>query len=377
MSNLNDHAVRGHALLSASSSSRWLQCPPSAAAAAAYSKQDTPYTLEGTRAHEIAEAFAAGKVIPVSELDWCTPEMIRCAGDYADYIKEQIKSDSAMILLEQRVDFSPWVPDGFGTADCIIIQDGIMDVIDYKYGEGVRVSADGNTQEMCYGLGAVNDYGFVYDIHTVRLHIFQPRVDNISVHELTAEELLAWGESIKPIAQQAASGKGKYSAGAHCKFCPHAGKCRELAKACTQVVGVNGEKLKISTLTEWEVADILKLEPMITEWLKKIKAQAVTDMLNGKPIPGYKVVAGRTTRSWADETEVIQILGAAGHPKDTITTEPELLSVAQMEKAISKKEVAKLLSGQILTTPGAPTVAPETDKRPAYDRLAEAKKDFE
>ena len=168
---LNDHTQRAHALLSASSAHRWLECPPSAMAAEAYPQQDTEFTREGTLAHEVAEAIASGR--PVDPCGEVTAEMIDCAESYRDYIQEQIKSDRALVLLEQRVDFSEWVPDGFGTADCIIIQDEIMDVIDYKYGKGVAVSAFDNPQEKCYGLGALNDYGFLADVKIVRLHIFQ------------------------------------------------------------------------------------------------------------------------------------------------------------------------------------------------------------
>lgn len=373
---LNDHKSRDHALLSASSSHRWLQCPPSAIAAEAYPEQDTEFTREGTTAHEIAEAVVSGRVTSdVLRADYhkvagaCeyTLEMVDCAEAYYEYLQEQIKSDKALVLLEQRVDFSEWVPDGFGTADCIIIQDDVMDVIDYKFGKGVAVSAIDNPQEKCYGLGALYDYGFLADVKTVRLHIFQPRINNISVYELTADELLKWGdEVVKPVAALAAKGEGEYKAGGWCKFCPHAGRCRELTKTCTETIKFYDITAKLPILAPFEVAEILELEPVINLWLKRVHDQALSTMLAGESIPGYKVVAGRGSRGWACDIDVAKILEGSGYNREDFT-ETKLLSVAQMEKAIGKKKVAELLGGQILINAGAPTIATEKDRRPAYN----------
>ena len=370
---VNDHSARAHALLSASSAHRWLACPPSAVAAEAYPDQDTEFTREGTVAHEVAEIVARERLAGNSPdlknyLGWpegTTEEMVECAQGYADYIQELITTDDPLILLEQRVDFSPWVPGGFGTADCIIIQGHYMDVIDYKFGKGVAVSAVDNPQEQYYGLGALNDYGFAYDIMLVRLHIFQPRINNVSRDELTTAALLDWGENTKPVAAQAAKGKGKYCAGPHCKFCPHAGRCRELTKICSEYVETHGLRVKVPTLAPHEVAEILAMEPLVSLWLKRVKDQALSNMLDGVQVPGFKVVAGRGSRAWADDLEVAKILEDAGYTREEIT-ETALLSVAKMEKFLGKKKAAELLDSQILNHPGAPTVAPESDKRPAY-----------
>lgn len=373
---MSKHSNRPHALLSASSAHRWLNCPPSAMAAGAYTNEPTEFAREGTLAHEVAEVTARVRVqeqhrweelIPttIGQRKGATPEMIDCAFNYADYIQEQIQTDDALVMLEQRVDFSPWVPDGFGTADCIIIQCNTMDVIDYKYGKGVAVSAIDNPQEKCYGLGALNDYGFAYDIEQVRLHIYQPRINNVSVYELTADELLAWGEDIKPVAEQAAKGEGEYNAGAWCKFCPHAGRCRALTDVCSEYVKANGMETTLPVLAPHEVADVLAMEPLISLWLKRVKDQALTTMLKGEQVPGFKVVAGRGSRQWADDLEVLRILLADDYDREAVT-ETKLLSVAQMEKAIGKKQVAELVGGHILTHTGAPTIANENDKRPAY-----------
>lgn len=377
-----DHSTRAHALLSASSAHRWLACPPSAVAATAYPDQDTDYTREGTMAHEVAEIVARARIEgrDVSRFPWrdeVTPEMVECANGYADYIQELIEGPDAFILLEQRVDFSPWVPEGFGTADCIIIQGTTMDVIDYKYGQGVPVSATKNPQEMLYGLGAWNDYGLAYDVETIRLHIYQPRINNISVDALTVDELTGWAErTVKPTAAKAARGKGNYNAGAHCRFCPHAGRCRTLTKTCTEYVETHSLRVGIPVLTPYEVADVLAMEPLIALWLKRVKAQALTTLLDGGEVPGYKCVEGKQgNRKWTDEVAVGRRLEELGYDWQDIT-ETKLLSPAAMDKAIGKKKVAELLDGFIDRSPGAPTVVPETDKRPPLDRLAEAQKDF-
>ena len=381
MSQTPNHSSRAHALLSASSASRWLACPPSAVAAEAYPKQDTEYTREGTLAHEVAELVAttppcverihaeSGSFTPSG----ATQEMYDCAIGYRDYINELKKADDAVVLLEQRVDFSPWVPDGFGTCDCIILQGEIMNVIDYKYGQGVAVDADRNPQMMLYALGALNDYGLAYDVQKICMHIYQPRMNNLSTFEISVEDLLAWADqTVKPTAELAAKGKGDHKPGVHCRFCPHAGKCRALTKLCTEYVG----KMRIECLAPWEVADVLQMEPTISLWLKRVKEQALTTMLDGGEIPGYKVVAGRGSRSWADEIEVAKELEKNGIDRDRYT-ETKILSVAQMEKALGKKTFTELVGGHVLSVAGSPTVAPATDKRPAYDRAAEIKKDFE
>lgn len=376
MAEMNDHSSRAHALLSASSADRWLNCPPSAVAAEAYQNEGTEFTREGTIAHEVAEVIARGEYVfrwdTEPELG-VTQEMVECAKGYADYIQEQIQGPGALIMLEQRVDFSLWVPGGFGTADCIIIQGNTMDVIDYKYGKGVAVSAIDNPQEKCYGLGALNDYGFAYEIERVRLHIYQPRINNVSTFEISADDLLAWGDAIKPVADQAAKGKGKYNAGAWCKFCPHAGRCRQLTKICSEYVQTHGLKVRVPVLAPHEVAEVLAMEPLVSLWLKRVKDQALSSMLNGEQVPGYKVVAGRGSRSWADDLEAAAALQAAGYSKEDIT-KTELLSVAAMEKALGKKKVAELVGGHILTNTGAPTIALESDKRPTYNPADEFEK---
>lgn len=377
MTELNNHKDRAHALLSASSAHRWLECPPSAVANEAYPDQETTFANEGTLAHEVAEFMARnGYYSRQDAKDGVTVEMVECAKEYADYIDEHKKSNEAIVLLEQRVDFSPWVPDGFGTCDCIIIQDETLTIIDYKYGQGVMVSATDNPQMKLYALGAMNDYGIALDVKKVEMHIFQPRMNNISTDSLSVEELMKWAEkTVKPTAEKAIKGKGKYAPGEHCRFCQHAGKCRALTRLCTEYLDTHGLRVALPVLAPHEVADVLRMEPMVTLWLKKVKEQALTTLMNGEELPGYKLVEGKLgNRKWKDEGEVAATL-APLYSKEEYT-ETRLLSPSQMDKAIGKKKVAELLDGLIERAPGAPTIAPITDKRPAYDRLAEAQNDF-
>lgn len=376
MSGLNNHSERAHALLSASSAHRWLACPPSAVASEAYANQDTDFTREGTLAHEVAEKVAGVKTWQPSE--GVDQEMIDCAASYRDYIDELKKDPDALVLLEQRVDFSPWVPDGFGTCDCIMIQDDTLTIIDYKYGQGVAVSAKDNPQMKLYALGALNDFGIAYDVTKIEMHIYQPRMNNVSVDKLTTDELLTWAEKIvKPTAEKAAKGKGSYNAGEHCRFCPHAGRCRALTKICTEYVETHSMRVAVPVLAPHEVAEVLRMEPLIAIWLKRVKDQALNTLLDGGEVPGYKVVEGKLgNRKWSDEIKVADALKAAGYSMEEIT-ETKLHSPAAMDKAIGKKKVAELLDELIAREPGRPTVVPDTDKRPAYDRLAEAQKDFD
>lgn len=373
MPELNDHSSRAHALLSASSAHRWMNCTPSALIAARYPSQSTPFTREGTQAHEVAEQMANGVSRESLERLNVDSEMLRCAEEYRDYIQGLCTPDTT-VLLEQRLDLSPWVPDGFGTGDCILLTGEVMDVIDYKYGQGVPVSATENEQLMLYGLGAMNEYGFIYDVKTVRLHIFQPRISNISVYELSVDDLLAFGEKVKERAAIAAKGGGELSSGDHCRFCPHAGRCPRLAMHCIWATNDGKDSLvqEVDTMSPEGVAAALKLAPLISVWLKKLNERALADMLNGEEVPGFKVVEGKQgNRKWKDELAVAAALDAAGISREDYTT-VQLLSPAAMDKSLGKKKAAELLSGLIERAPGAPTVVPSSDKRPPYEKCSES-----
>lgn len=381
---LNDHSSRDHALLSASSAHRWLACPPSAVASELYTNESSDYADEGTKAHEVSEQVARARLegrphgIEPNAEEGITREMIECAEAYADYIQEHITSPNAVVLLEQRLDFSRWVPGGFGTGDCCIIQDRRLTTIDFKYGMGVPVYATGNPQLRYYGLGAYDLFEDVYDIDEVEMCIFQPRIDNISETLESADDLLAWGDEMKPTAEQAAKGKGKYTPGEHCRFCPHAGRCRALGKLCTETVkALDGKNVKVECLAPHEIADILAIESLLTMAIKKVRSYALDTLLSGGEIPGFKVVEGRMgNRKWTSELMAAKAFEEAGFSREDIT-ETKLLSPSQLEKTLGKKRIADLMEQFTHREAGAPTIASELDKRPAYNRLEAAIKDFD
>ena len=224
-----------------------------------------------------------------------------------------------------------------------------------------------NPQLRLYALGALNDYGIAYDVQRVEMHIYQPRINNVDHDSITVDELLAWAETnVKPTAALAIKGEGDYKTGGHCKFCPHAGKCRELTTTCTQYVETHGMRVAVPTLAPHEVAEVLQQEPLVTLWLKRVKEQALATLLQGGDVPGYKAVEGKLgSRKWTDEVKVAETLKAAGYQLEDIT-ETKLLSPAAMDKALGKKKAAELLAGLIDRAPGAPTIAQASDKRPAY-----------
>ena len=381
MAQIHDHTTRAHALLSASGAHRWLVCPPSAAAALRYSDESSEYAAEGTLAHEIAEAVVRNLTAPTDELlqrEGVTVEMINHALEYCDYIAEHLTQPADLLLLETRVDFSPWVPEGFGTCDAMLISGKVLTVIDYKYGIGVPVSAVDNPQMRLYALGALNDYGMALDVETVEMHIYQPRIHNISTDTISVEKLLHWGEKVvKPIAKKAWEGKGTYKAGDHCRFCPHAAKCRALANYCKSFVDLHGNEHAIPTLTPAEIADILAAEPVIASWLRRVKARALEELLDGKEIPGFKAIEGRLgNRQWADESRVVEILRDNGYTEDDYT-DRKLKSPAGMDELLGKKTAAEMLGSVIVRKPGQPTIAADTDRRPAVTRAEALAKDYD
>lgn len=365
---VNDHTKRAHALLSASSAHRWINCPMSAIAESIEQDQATDYAVEGTLAHEVAECLARNtEDFP----EGITKEMIDCAEAYRDYIQEHIKSGDATILLEQRLDFSPWVPEGFGTGDCLILEDKHLTIIDYKYGVGVPVTAENNDQMRLYALGALNDYGDLYDIEAVTMCIFQPRINNVSEWEQTTGELLTWAvDTLKPAADKAYRGSGGYKAGAWCKFCKHAGKCRKLADACTTTFELYGKKRKVENLTPFELDEVLRSFSMIELWMKRVTETALQKLMAGEEIPGQKLVEGRSLRKWTDPEQVLHDLNAlpaeANITAEDYMTAPELVSPAQLEKNIGKKRFGELMAGYVTKAPGKIGIAPAEDKRPAY-----------
>lgn len=384
-----------HALLSASSAERWINCPPSAKICAEISDTETVSAAEGTLAHSMCEvklsayATAAPKRTITAKLNKLkkdklySPEMDGYTDEYADFVKKIALSypSKAHIAIENRVDFSSYVPDGFGTADCIILHGSELHIIDFKYGTGVSVSAEDNPQLKLYALGALNAYSMFYAIDKVFLHIVQPRLNIFSDWETDVNALKEWGESIKPIAQLAYEGKGNFSTGTHCKFCKIKSTCRkraeenlELAKhqfAKPAPIAKDGEP----KLTDNEVGEILLAAQNLKSWVEDLEKYALSAVLDGKEVKGWKAVEGRGSRCWNGDTDaVIQRLAALNYPKD-IAFERKMLTAPQLEKVVGKSAFANF-NDLVIKTKGKPTLVPESDKRPAYVQGTTAAEDF-
>jgi len=370
--------AKGHALLSASSSERWLRCPPSARLCESYDDKGSNYAAEGTDAHELCEyklrqALGMEAKDPTENLTWFNEEMADCASGYATYILEQVEAAKQncadpVVLIEQRVDFSRWVESGFGTADCIIIADGTLQICDYKHGMGIFVSAEKNPQMQCYALGALELFDGIYDIDLVRMVIYQPRRENISTYELSKDELYRWADEVlKPTADLAFAGDGDFLCGEWCGFCKAKHDCRARADANLELARYDF-KLP-SLLTDEEVEEILTRVDGLVAWATDIKEYALQQAISGKEWNGWKLVEGRSNRRYTNETAVADSVSRAGYdPYDH-----KVLGVTAMQKLLGKSRFDELLAAYIEKPQGKPTLVPVTDKRPV---LNTAKNDF-
>ena len=381
-----------HARLSASGSHIWLNCTPSIKLSEGIPDRQTEFTLEGTTAHSLAELELGKrfKLIKPSEFapaitkihssKWYNAEMDSYIEAYADWVVETynaIPSDDKELLTEQRLDFSSWVPGGFGTGDVVIVADDVLTVIDLKYGKGVPVSAFQNPQLMLYGLGAYDSFSLSNDISTVRLIINQPRLDSISEFEISAEDLLKWGEEyVKPRAAAAAAGEGEAVPGEHCRWCKANATCKARADAMIEAAKHEFDD-EPRLMTDEEVTHVLSLVDQIQAWVSDVKDYALKEAERGRVWPGWKLVEGRANRKYADTAKVEEKLIAAGYDKAVLYKDPELLGLTAMEKVVGGKKKLEGLLGELIVKPqGAPTLVPETDKRPPMDMAAQAKQDF-
>ena len=376
--------VKKHALLGASSSARWLVCTPSARLEAMFPDEQSPYAAEGTVAHDLAESILRhkleGKKAP--KLDDYSTEMIEAVNRYVDICEEKVnearaRSSDAEAMIEARLDFSRWVPDGFGTGDMVIVADGILEVIDLKYGKGVPVSAIENTQMRLYALGAYDVNEFLYDVKSVRMTIVQPRLDSISTDEMALEELLDWGEEIKPIAQRAFRGEGECTPCDYCNFCKARHTCRALADTCLTAFYKDGGKLN-QLLTDSEVSDILAMKDLITKWIKGVYDFAYEKALSGeKQWPGYKLVEGTSRRTITDPEAAAQTLLDNGYKEEDIFKPRELEGITNLQKVLGKKGVTEYLEAFIDKPEGKPTLVPDSDKRPAINTVETMMNEFD
>ena len=369
---------KGHAILSASSSDRWLHCPPSARLCEAYEEKGSDYAAEGTDAHTLCEyrlkqALGIPAEDPIENLSWYNEEMEECAAGYAAYVVELLEAakqacSDPVVMIEQRVDFSRWVQEGFGTADCILIADGVLNIVDYKHGKGVEVSAVANPQMQLYALGALEIFDGIYDIDTVRMTIFQPRKSNISVDQMDKAGLYEWADTeLTQKAHLAYEGQGDFSCGEWCRFCKAKAECRERATA--NLALARYEFQAPALLDDEEIADILGKVDALTAWASDVKEYALQQAISGKEWTGWKLVEGRSNRKYTSEAAVAAAVESAGFDP----YERKVLGVTAMQKLLGKTRFEELLAPYIEKPQGKPALVPESDKRPAMNT---AKNDF-
>ena len=372
-----------HAYLSASASHRWLACPPSAKLCANILDQASEYAQQGTDCHELCaylveKALGKDVIDPTENLTYYDAEMQNCAEEYRNYVLEQIEAakefcKDPQIMIEQRLDFSRWIENGFGTGDCVIVADEVLQIIDYKHGLGILVSAGddehgGNSQMMCYALGALEEFGDIYDINQIKMTIFQPRRNNISTYTISKEDLLKWADEVlAPTAQLAYVGKGEFNAGDHCTFCKVKATCRKRAEYNLELAKYDFEMP--ATLDDTEIAAILEKVDEMISWGNDIKDYALQQAQSGVHFEGWKIVEGRSNRKYTDENAVADTVKDAGFDP----YEKKLLGITAMSTLLGKKKFEELLGGLIYKPPGKPTLVPESDKRPAMNT---AKDDF-
>jgi len=369
-----------HALLSASSADRWLHCPPSARLCEGYEDKGSDYAAEGTDAHTLCESrlkSALGVVAkdPVEDLSWYNAEMEDCAVGYAEYVTELLEQakqtcSDPIVLIEQRVDFSRWVKEGFGTTDCIIIADGMMNIVDYKHGKGVEVSAEANPQMMLYALGALEIFDGIYDITEVRMTIYQPRKSNVSVCVMSKDSLLEWANNdLVYKAKLAYDGEGEFQCGDWCRFCKAKSECRKRAAANLEIAKYEFREPPL--LEDVEIAEILGRVDELAAWAADVKEYALRKAISGQEWPGWKLCEGRSVRRYVNEDAVAQAVKDAGYNP----YEEKLLGITAMTATLGKKKFAEIIEsrGLIEKPQGKPVLVPMSDKRPAMNT---AKQDF-
>lgn len=364
-----------HALLSASSAHRWLHCTPSARLCESYEDKGSDFAAEGTDAHSLCEhklltALGQPSDDPTENLSYFNQEMDDCASGYASFVMEQVAAaketcTDPVVMVEQRVDFSRWVEEGFGTADCIIIADGTLRIVDYKHGLGVLVSSEDNPQMKCYALGALELFDDIYDIDRISMTIYQPRRQNVSTFEMDKSDLYAWADEIlKPTAELAFAGDGNFLCGEWCGFCKAKFDCR--ARAAANLELARYEFKLPPLLTAEEVEDVLSKVDALTAWANDIKEYALRQAISGKTWTGWKLVEGRSNRKYTNDAAVASAVENAGFDP----YEKKLLGVTAMQKLLGKARFEEVLAGLIEKPQGKPTLVPESDKRPAMSTAA-------
>jgi hypothetical protein len=381
-----------HAILSPSGASRWFACTPSARFEEKFPDKTSSFAQEGTVAHSLGELLIRQKLNWIDKKtfksefadfeanEYFNEEMLEHCNDYADFVCEkfaeaQERTPDAKLYLEQRLDMTDYVPEGFGTGDAVIVADAMMETIDLKYGKGVAVNVHENKQQMLYALGALKDFDIQYDIQEIRMSVYQPRINNIASFIINKDELLAWAETeLKTKAELAFEGKGEYVPGDHCQFCRGRAVCKALAEKNLELAAY--EFNDPNMLDDTEIADVLSRAKQFTNWIGAVEEYAFDQALNfGKKWPGYKLVEGRSNRKYSDPDAVANALIAAKFSQESIFTK-KLLALTNLEKEIGKQSFNELVVPFIIKPAGKPTLAPITDKRPEFTGVESAISDF-
>ena len=378
------HSGRAHARLNASSSHRWMMCPPSVRLSEQFADKPSSYAEEGTFLHELCELKLhryLGDMVPdVIEAQYAehrdsefyTQEAETVTDEYIAFCVETIEAVKSscpdpLIMVEHRLDYSEYVPEGYGTGDLVIVADGVIEVIDFKGGRGVRVDAHRNSQLMLYGLGALLEFDPLYDVHKVRVTIVQPRLSNTSTYEIAADELVCWAEKeVRPRALLAYEGKGEFCAGDWCRFCKARYTCRKRSEYHMQLAERDFRQPDL--LSDEEITDILPIADSLNNWVQDLLAYATQQAVEGKSWPGYKLVAGRSNRKYTSEAEVIKAATEAGY---TDIYKTSLLGVGDLEKRLGRKKFNEVLGMYVIKPVGAPTLVPDSDPRKPYSSAAE------
>lgn len=378
-----------HAILSASGAKKWLNCPGSVKMEQDFKDETSGYAAEGETAHTLGEAKIRLALKELTKAEYAKAidgllvdaDMDAYTDGYRDFVLERFnaaksRTPDAQILLEQKLDYGQWAPDGFGTGDCVIIADGFIEIIDLKYGAGLLVSAEDNPQLKLYALGACDAWGYLYDIDEITMTIYQPRRDNISVATIDAFSLYVWGQSIKDTAAKAFAGSDECIAGPYCDegFCRARPVCRAYADSCNKLAALDFKHPNLLSLEE--ISDVIELSSRLTKWAELVKAYALDKAKQGVKIPGYKLVAGKSSRSFeVSEGIIVGLLKGAGYPPEEAYAR-KLRTVADMEKTLGKDTFNRVLGQYVVKETGPPTLAPITDKRPEIGSAESAAEDF-
>lgn len=367
-----------HAKLSASGAKKWINCPLSVELESKIPNEESEYAKEGTKAHELSELKLKRELNLIGKESYdeainklnVDEEMDKYTDYYCNAVLDIVHKydlNYSVVKLEERVNFSPWVPEGFGTSDVVVISDNVMDIIDLKYGKGVKVSAENNPQLMLYALGVLNDYNYLCDIKKVNLTIIQPRLDNVSIFTISVDDLLKWGEEIKPKAIKAFKGEGECVVGKHCDegFCRAKPICRTYADERLKIAKY--EFKEPTELSNDDIAEIIEKVDELVKWSKTIKDYALKQALNGEEFKGFKVVEGKSNRTFnIEEIEIIKILEKGGFKVEEVC-ETSLKSLSALEKMLGKKDFKNILGSHVIKPMGKPTLVPINDVRPIFN----------